>query len=43
MPHPEAFLYVENHPRWAVSRSVGYGYGLSVFANGLRAAVERIG
>lgn len=41
MPHPEAFLYRENHPRWLV-RDDGpeYGLGLRVFANGVRAALE---
>jgi phosphoribosylformylglycinamidine (FGAM) synthase-like amidotransferase family enzyme len=40
MPHPEAFLYRENHPRWLVGAggSPRHGQGLSVFANGLRAA-----
>lgn len=42
MPHPEAFLYRENHPRWLVqSDAPSHGLGLSVFANGLRAAVEQ--
>jgi phosphoribosylformylglycinamidine (FGAM) synthase-like amidotransferase family enzyme len=41
MPHPEAFLYRENHPRWLLrSDAPSHGFGLSVFANGLRAAVE---
>jgi phosphoribosylformylglycinamidine (FGAM) synthase-like amidotransferase family enzyme len=41
MPHPEAFLYRENHPRWLVRPDApSHGLGLSVFANGLRAAVE---
>lgn len=41
MPHPEAFLYRENHPRWLVQPDApSHGLGLSVFANGLRAAVE---
>ncbi|PRQ02131.1 Phosphoribosylformylglycinamidine synthase [Enhygromyxa salina] len=43
MPHPEAFLYAENHPRWRARAdagdSPGHGLGLRVFANGLRAAV----
>jgi phosphoribosylformylglycinamidine (FGAM) synthase-like amidotransferase family enzyme len=42
MPHPEAFLYRENHPRWLVRPdSPSHGLGLSVFANGLRAAIKR--
>jgi phosphoribosylformylglycinamidine (FGAM) synthase-like amidotransferase family enzyme len=42
MPHPEAFLYRENHPRWLVRGDApSHGFGLAVFANGLRAAIER--
>ncbi len=46
MPHPEAFLYPENHPRWRARRRAGgelaqYGAGLQLFANGLRAALAR--
>jgi phosphoribosylformylglycinamidine (FGAM) synthase-like amidotransferase family enzyme len=44
MPHPEAFLYRENHPRWFAregAAKVGeHGSGLRVFANGLRAALS---
>ena len=41
MPHPEAFLYRENHPRWLVRTDApNYGFGLRVFANGLRAAIR---
>ena len=42
MPHPEAFLYAENHPRWlagAHAATPGHGAGLQIFANGLRAVV----
>jgi phosphoribosylformylglycinamidine synthase subunit PurQ / glutaminase len=47
MPHPEAFLYAQNHPRWAArddssdapDRARGRGLGLRVFVNGLRAAL----
>jgi phosphoribosylformylglycinamidine synthase len=42
MPHPEAFLYRENHPRWFAREGgeIGeHGLGLRVFANGLRAAL----
>lgn len=45
MPHPEAFLYPENHPRWAArgdasdAPRVRHGLGLRVFVNGLRAAL----
>lgn len=46
MPHPEAFLYAENHPRWIAQRRAGsdprgFGAGLQLFANGLRAALAR--
>ncbi|NVB40757.1 phosphoribosylformylglycinamidine synthase subunit PurQ [Pseudenhygromyxa sp. WMMC2535] len=44
MPHPEAFLYPENHPRWIARRDAGedpgYGLGLRIYANGLRAASQ---
>lgn len=44
MPHPEAFLYAENHPHWLASRRAGdlpaHGAGLQLFANGLRAALD---
>ncbi|MFV8748943.1 phosphoribosylformylglycinamidine synthase subunit PurQ [Nannocystaceae bacterium ST9] len=43
MPHPEAFLYPENHPNWLVRRrndeARSHGAGLQLFANGLRAAL----
>ena len=42
MPHPEAFLYPENHPDWAAvnrkRRGVFEGAGLAIFRNGVRAA-----
>lgn len=45
MPHPEAFLYPENHPRWIARRDRGelpaVGDGLALFANGVRAALSR--
>lgn len=45
MPHPEAFLYPENHPHWrrrARTQSEGsFGEGLGIFANALRAALTR--
>ncbi len=44
MPHPEAFLYRENHPRWfardADTRVGDHGFGLRLFANGLRWATR---
>ncbi len=37
MPHPEAYLYPENHPQWDLQRQNGmlpeYGLGLSFFRN----------
>lgn len=40
MPHPEAYLYPENHPDWIEQRDAGalptHGLGLGLFANGLR-------
>jgi phosphoribosylformylglycinamidine synthase subunit PurQ / glutaminase len=42
MPHPEAYLYPENHPHWEVQRDCGalpeQGLGLSLFRN----AVEHL-
>jgi phosphoribosylformylglycinamidine synthase len=37
MPHPEAFLYPENHPRWR-RRSDEVGAGLQIFRNAVRYA-----
>jgi phosphoribosylformylglycinamidine synthase len=41
MPHPEAYLYPENHPDWIAQQDAGelprYGWGLGVLANGVRA------
>jgi phosphoribosylformylglycinamidine synthase len=43
MPHPEAYLYPENHPRWISQRAAGtlpdVGLGLHLLANGVRAAI----
>jgi phosphoribosylformylglycinamidine synthase len=36
MPHPEAFLYPENHPNWTTRRPFEGG-GLAIFRNGVRA------
>ncbi len=45
MPHPEAYLYPQSHPRWIAQRDQGVlpsvGHGLGVLANGVRAALER--
>lgn len=44
MPHPEAYLYPENHPDWIAQREAGelpaHGYGLGVLANGVRAVLQ---
>lgn len=44
MPHPEAYLYPENHPRWIAQREAGtlpeHGLGLQVLASGIRAVLE---
>ncbi len=37
MPHPEAFLFPENHPEWSALR-ISEGAGLAIFRNGVRAA-----
>lgn len=43
MPHPEAYLYAENHPDWLEQRRLGalprFGFGLGLLANGVRAAL----
>jgi phosphoribosylformylglycinamidine (FGAM) synthase-like amidotransferase family enzyme len=39
MPHPEAFMHVENHPDWT-AHQITEAMGLRVFANGVRAAAE---
>jgi len=41
MPHPEAFLFPENHPTWTRGGAAclrGRGDGLAIFLNGVRAA-----
>lgn len=48
MPHPEAFLYPENHPHWrrrlreggSASQASTPGAGLEIFANALRAILS---
>ena len=42
MPHPEAYLYAENHPRWAAAdeRTDGPGAGLGIFATGIAAILQ---
>lgn len=44
MPHPEAFLYPENHPHWRRQLREGKastpGQGLAIFANALRAVLS---
>jgi phosphoribosylformylglycinamidine synthase subunit PurQ / glutaminase len=45
MPHPEAYLYPENHPRWIAQADQGrlppVGHGLGILVNGGRAALAR--
>jgi phosphoribosylformylglycinamidine synthase len=43
MPHPDAYLYAFQHPRWSRSRGDADepGAGISVFANGVDAAAAR--
>jgi len=40
MPHPEAYLYPENHPQWEVQRQRGilpdHGGGLALFRNAVK-------
>ncbi|MEM6290802.1 MAG: phosphoribosylformylglycinamidine synthase subunit PurQ [Myxococcota bacterium] len=47
MPHPEAYLYPENHPDWIAQRDAGmlpgHGAGLGILASGVRAAVSSTG
>jgi phosphoribosylformylglycinamidine synthase len=38
MPHPEAYLYSVNHPRWTREKVPEEGMGLAIFRN----AVEYI-
>ncbi len=46
MPHPEAYLYPENHPDWIAQRDAGrlprHGLGLGLLAGGVRAAAASI-
>ena len=34
MPHPEAFIFPQNHPRWQ-REEITYGHGLDIFKNGV--------
>ena len=34
MPHPEAFMFPENHPKWT-RKNIKEGYGLRIFKNGV--------
>jgi len=38
MPHPEAFLYPECHPRWRRRPASAHGDGLQLFVNAVEAA-----
>ena len=35
MPHPEAFLYGVNHPRWTREKVPEEGMGLAIFRNAM--------
>ena len=35
MPHPEAYLYRTNHPRWTRERTPAVGHGVALFRNGV--------
>ncbi|WAS96175.1 phosphoribosylformylglycinamidine synthase subunit PurQ [Nannocystis punicea] len=45
MPHPEAYMYPENHPHWIAQREAGtlpeHGLGLHLLAGGVRAIASR--
>lgn len=41
MPHPEAFLYLENHPQWRWRRASAQGEGLQIFVNAVAACRGR--
>jgi len=45
MPHPEAYLYPESHPRWIAQADQGrlpaVGHGLGILVNGVRACLDR--
>jgi len=34
MPHPEAFIFSQNHPQWN-RKKISEGYGLAIFKNGV--------
>jgi len=42
MPHPEAFLYRENHPRWTRENLPEEGAGLALFKNAVAFANEHL-
>ena len=35
MPHPEAYLYPVNHPRWTREKVPEEGMGLAIFRNAI--------
>jgi phosphoribosylformylglycinamidine synthase subunit PurQ / glutaminase len=47
MPHPEAYLYPENHPDWIAQRDAGLlppvGHGLGLLSNGVAAVLRSSG
>lgn len=42
MPHPEAFLFSTNHPRWTREHPEGEGQGVSLFRNGINFIREEL-
>jgi len=36
MPHPEAYLYFVNHPRWTREKVPEEGMGLAIFRNAVK-------
>jgi hypothetical protein len=40
MPHPEAFLFAENHPRWT-RECIEEGWGVRIFKQGVEYVREK--
>jgi hypothetical protein len=40
MPHPEAFIFPQNHPRWT-RESIAEGFGRRIFRNAVAYLEER--
>lgn len=41
MPHPEAYLYRTNHPRWTRERVAAEGQGVAIYRNAVQYAAKR--